>query len=116
MGFFGNLLGQAVGGGLGGLFGHRDLGAKGGGALGNLLPFSRGGIIVGPGGLQMVPTGRPTMPNMNRAPFSKGGQILGGNPGGMPRYPFRRGGQIRVIGIPDITRMKKRKCKSCKRK
>jgi hypothetical protein len=97
MGFFGNLLGQAVGGGLGGLLGYRDLGAKGGGALGNLLPFSRGGIIIGPGGLQMVPTGRPTMPNMNRAPFSKGGQI-------------------RVIGMPNITMKKKRKCKSCKRK
>jgi len=97
MGFFGNLLGQAIGGLGGGLFGQRDTGAKVGGTLGNLLPFSRGGIIVGPGGVQMVPTGRPTMPNMNRA-------------------PFRKGGQIRVIGMPNIAMKKKRRCKSCKRK
>jgi len=47
MGFFGNLLGQAVGGGLGGLLGNRDLGAKIGGFGGGLLPFSRGGRLMG---------------------------------------------------------------------
>jgi hypothetical protein len=45
MGFFGNLLGQAVGGLGGGLFGHRDTGAQIGGTLGNLLPFRHGGRV-----------------------------------------------------------------------
>jgi hypothetical protein len=50
MGFFGNLLGQAVGGGLGGLFGSkgREIGAKIGGAGGNLLPFAGGGRLMPP--------------------------------------------------------------------
>jgi hypothetical protein len=47
MGFFGNLLGQAIGGGLGGLFGKkgRDIGSEIGGFGGKLLPFKRGGKI-----------------------------------------------------------------------
>ena len=35
---------------------------------------------------------------------------------GKTPFPYQRGGQIRVIGMPNITRKKKRKCKSCKRK
>jgi hypothetical protein len=64
--------------------------------------------------------------NSSLLPFSMGGRLLG-NPGGMPgleeykrgyykNIPFRRGGQIRVIGMPNITMKKKRKCKRCKRK
>lgn len=45
MGFLGNLFGQAAGGTLGGWLGNRDTGASIGGALGNLLPFGRGGSI-----------------------------------------------------------------------
>ena len=49
MGFFGNLLGQAIGGGIGGLFGGkgRDIGSEIGGFGGKLLPFSKGGRLMG---------------------------------------------------------------------
>lgn len=67
MGFFGNLLGQAVGGLAGGLFGDkgRDIGSKIGGTAGGFLPFKRGGRIRKMG----------TMPSMRM-----GGQMRKGSP------------------------------------
>jgi len=50
MGFFGNLIGQGLGGLAGGLFGDkgRSIGAGVGGALGGgLIPFAGGGKIYG---------------------------------------------------------------------
>lgn len=45
MGFFGNLLGQGLGALGGGLFGDSGTGSKIGGALGNFLPFKKGGKV-----------------------------------------------------------------------
>ena len=46
MGIFGNLVGQAGGRILGGLFGQGDLGQRVGGDVGGtLLPFARGGVV-----------------------------------------------------------------------
>lgn len=47
MGFFGNLLGQGLGGLAGGLFGKKgqDIGAGIGGELGSLVPFKKGGAV-----------------------------------------------------------------------
>ena len=45
MGFLSNLLGQGLGYLGGGLFGDSGTGAKIGGALGNLLPFKKGGRV-----------------------------------------------------------------------
>ena len=45
MGFFGNLLGQGVGGLAGGLIGHQKEGSAIGGTLGSMLPFKKGGIV-----------------------------------------------------------------------
>jgi hypothetical protein len=64
MGFLGNLFGQAAGGTLGGWLGNRDTGASIGGALGNLLPFGRGGSIP---------------PSMASVPFyQRGGKVKKG--------------------------------------
>jgi len=68
MGFFGNLLGQALGGGAGGLFGHRDTGAQIGGTLGNLLPFKKGGKVP-----VILPNGMPVMVQATKAK-KKGGK------------------------------------------
>jgi len=45
MGFLGNLLGQGLGYLGGGLFGDSGTGSKIGGALGNFLPFKKGGRV-----------------------------------------------------------------------
>ena len=45
MGFLGNLLGQGLGYLGGGLFGDSGTGSKIGGALGNFLPFEKGGKV-----------------------------------------------------------------------
>ena len=45
MGFFGNLVGQAGGGILGGMIGHQKEGSAIGGTLGSMLPFKKGGMV-----------------------------------------------------------------------
>jgi hypothetical protein len=55
MGFLGNLLGQGLGYLGGGLFGDSGTGSKIGGALGNFLPFEKGGKVPGGRG-KAVPT------------------------------------------------------------
>jgi hypothetical protein len=55
MGFLGNLLGQGLGYLGGGLFGDSGTGSKIGGALGNFLPFEKGGKVPGGRG-KPVPT------------------------------------------------------------
>jgi len=45
MGFFGNLLGQGLGGLAGGAIGHQKEGSAIGGTLGNMLPFKKGGMV-----------------------------------------------------------------------
>lgn len=47
MGFFGNLLGQGLGGLAGGAIGHQKEGAAIGGTLGGMLPFKKGGRVPG---------------------------------------------------------------------
>jgi hypothetical protein len=50
MGFFGNLIGQGLGGLAGGAIGHQKEGAAIGGTLGGMLPFKKGGKVPGPRG------------------------------------------------------------------
>lgn len=45
MGFFGNLIGQGLGGLAGGAIGHQREGAAIGGTLGGMLPFKKGGMV-----------------------------------------------------------------------
>lgn len=45
MGFFGDIIGQELGGALGGLLGREDLGRKIGGFGGSYLPFKKGGKL-----------------------------------------------------------------------
>lgn len=47
MGFFGNLIGQGLGGLAGGSIGHQKEGAAIGGTLGGMLPFAKGGRVPG---------------------------------------------------------------------
>lgn len=47
MGFFGNLVGQGLGGLAGGFIGHQKEGSAIGGTLGSMLPFKKGGRVPG---------------------------------------------------------------------
>jgi hypothetical protein len=64
MGFFGSLLGKALGGGVGGLLGNQGTGADIGGFAGNLLPFAGGGVL----------SRGPIMRNVSG--FKRGGKIM----------------------------------------
>jgi hypothetical protein len=69
MGFFGNLIGQGLGGLAGGLFGDkgRSIGAGVGGAIGGgLIPFSKGGRLMSNPSMRMGGKLRPLgrMPQM----------------------------------------------------
>lgn len=85
MGFFGNLVGQGLGGLAGGLIGHQKEGSAIGGTLGSMLPFKKGGRVPGKrgmpvkailhGGETVLPAGlAPTMAQ-KKAIRKRGGMI-----------------------------------------
>jgi len=85
MGFFGNLLGQGLGGLAGGAIGHQKEGSAIGGTLGAMLPFAKGGRVPGRRGAPVravvhagevvLPVGvAPTM-SQKRAIRKRGGSV-----------------------------------------
>ena len=86
MGFFGNLIGQGLGGLAGGLIGHQKEGSAIGGTLGGMaIPFAKGGRVPGRkgmpvkavvhGGETVLPVGvAPTMAQ-KKAIRKRGGMV-----------------------------------------
>jgi hypothetical protein len=82
MGFFGNLIGQGLGGFAGGLFGDkgRSIGAGVGGALGGgLIPFAGGGRIFNPLGMMVLKKGGKLRPLGRMPQMRMGGKVRKGS-------------------------------------
>jgi hypothetical protein len=102
MGFFGNLIGKAAGGLIGGLFGDkgRSVGSDIGGVAGsNFIPFAGGGRIVL----------NPSRMTLGSVPMRKGGKIrvLGSMPMVSVQRKLRRGSAEMKRKMAKLRSMKK---------
>jgi hypothetical protein len=75
MGFFGNILGEELGGKLGGWLGNEGLGRKIGGFGGNFLPFKHGGRVPMKYGVPIHMSMGGSVQELKPKKMKKGGKV-----------------------------------------